>query len=359
MLIFDLVLATRRAEMTGVERYGINLFEAAQRLRPDCVAFVRDTRPFASERGLIRVSSVHGGWARLPLEIRRRGLDAEAVVFPTAPASPLFLASRQRLCRIAHDVFPWSRERAMPWKGRLLYRYGEDLLARRYDWLLGTTEPVAQELRALFRRPDIAACGNAPGLNLDGVEAAPPGAPEQFVLAVGTVEPRKDYARLIDLVEKAPDGAPSVVLVGRAGWGDEIAAIESLAARRPERFLWLRALPDDRLLWLHRRAACFISLSKAEGFNMPLVESAMCGRPLLCSDIAIHRGVAPPWARFAGREARAERLWSEIATAMAAPPSLDAVNDYRRRYGWERVAERLLEFVETPPIGAAERSVAC
>jgi glycosyltransferase involved in cell wall biosynthesis len=232
-------------------------------------------------------------------------------------------------------------------------------MLRRYDWLLGTTEPVAQELRTLFRRDDIDWCGNAPGLNLDGPESRPLGAPDEFILAVGTVEPRKDYARLVDLVEHAPDGAPPVVLVGRAGWGEIVAEVERLAARLPARFVWLRDLQDDGLLWLHRRARCFLSLSKAEGFNMPLVESAMCGRPIVCSEIAIHRNVAPAWACFVQSDMGAEALWSRIGTAAATPPTEPAAIDYRSRYGWGRVAERLLDVVGAARSYKVERMSAC
>jgi glycosyltransferase involved in cell wall biosynthesis len=345
MLIFDLVLATRRREMTGVERYGVNLFEAMRKLQPGVVAFARDTDAFADPTGIITVPNIYGGWATLPLEIRRRGLKATAVIFPTAPASPLFLPMRTPLCRIIHDAFPWSAERAMPWRGRLLYRYGEDLMARRYKWLLGTTEPVAAELRPLFGRPGIDCCGNATGLDVNGQEREPPGVPREFVLAVGTVEPRKDYARLIKLVDSAPDNALPVVLVGRPGWGDAVAAVEDLAARQPTRFVWLRELPDEGLLWLYRRAACFLSLSRAEGFNMPLVESAMCARPVICSNIPIHRSVAPPWARFAFDDSKPSELWCALRAAAAEPPAPQAVDEYRQRYAWERVASRLLEIL--------------
>lgn len=355
MLIFDLILATRRPAMTGVERYGVNLFETMRRLRPDTVAFVHDPRAFADRRGLIETPSVYGGWLNLPRLIRDKGLAPDAVIFPTAPASPLFLFSNAPLCRIVHDVFPWSWERAMPWKGRLLYRYGENLLARRYDHFLGTTEPVAQDLRRLFGRADIDWCGNAPGLDLDGPEQRPEGAPENFILAVGTVEPRKGYARLVDLVENAPDGAPPVVLVGRPGWGDIVGAIEELAARRPERFVWLRGLDDAGLRWLNRRAACFLSLSLAEGFNMPLVESAISGRPVVCSDLPVHRVVAPPWARFVQEDLAAGALWAELRAAQ--PPSAEDVAAYRRRYTWTSVAERLLDIVTSCP--AAERVRSC
>jgi len=343
MLIFDLTLATRRPALTGVERFGVHLFDAVRRVRPDAMALVNSTRAFEDHSGLVAVPQAYRGWFTAPQIVRDLCARPEAVVFPSAPASPLFRTTTMPLCRIVHDVFPWSWERAMPWKGRLVYRYGENLMARRYDWLLGTTPAVAQDLRALFRRPDVDWCGNGPGVARDGPERRPDNVPDAFVLAVGTVEPRKGYARLVDLVDAAPAGAPPVVLVGRPGWGDVVSRVESLAARRPDRFVWLRDLPDEGLRWLYRRAACFLSLSLAEGFNMPLVESASCGRPVLCTDIPVHRTVAPPWARFVDAQEGPDALWADLRAPTSPTPTDSAL--YGERHSWEHVAGRLLEII--------------
>ncbi len=349
MLIFDLVLATRRPEMTGVERFGAHLFQAVKKIAPDSLAFVANPDCLSDQRGLVVAPSVYRGWLTLPQEIRRRGLDPEAVVFPTAPASPLFRPTQMRLARIMHDIFPWTRAATIPWKGRLLYRDIESFMARRYDLLCGGSELVAAELRALFARPDVDWCGCASGLDLETTkEREPCSLPREFVLAVGTVEPRKDYARLIELVENGGEDALPVVLVGRPGWGDIVARVESLAARRPDRFYWLRDMTDDGgLLWLYRRAACFVSLSQAEGFNMPLVEGAICARPVLCSDLPIHRWVAPPWAQFAPAGASPADLWRQIGAARAVKPNAQEVEDYRRRHSWEGVAARLVQLLNS------------
>jgi glycosyltransferase involved in cell wall biosynthesis len=346
MLIFDLILATRRPVMTGVERYGALLFSAMRKIAPDTLAVVRDPSLFSDRSGLIAVDDVYKGWLALPLELRRRGLSPQAVIFPTAPASPLFLPTRHRLLRIAHDAFPWTRAEAMPLKGQLLYRHIETFMAQRYDLFCGTTEVVADDLKAHVRRTDVAWCGNAPCVDFAGAEESEPaGVPEKFILAVGTVEPRKNYARLAALVDAGGPNALPVVLVGRPGWGEITATIERLAAERPKRFIWLRDLSGDAgLLWLYRRASCFLTLSLAEGFNMPLAEAGSCGRPLLCSDLPVHRLVAPPWASFVTAEAPPEELWRRIHAATA--PTAQEVEAYRRRFSFDAIAQRLLEIVE-------------
>lgn len=342
MLVFDLLLATRRPAMTGVERYGKLLFEAVRKIAPDTVAFVHDARPFADKTGLIVANDVARSWLTLPWLIRSQKLSPDAIIFPTAPASPLFRTSNARLCRIMHDAFPWTRSESMKLMGRLLFRDVERFMISRYDRLLATTNPVAEELRALLRRADIEAIGNAPGLDLANITPEPiDGAPAEFILAVGTVEPRKNYRRIIELAAHAPSGAPPIMIVGRPGWGETVAEVQEAARRMPERLIWRNDLVDDgAVIWLHQNAEAFLSLSHAEGFNMPLVEAGICGRAIVCSDLPIHREVAPPWAKFVSCADAPESIWALLSRPAA--PAEGEVAKYRSRFGWEQIAARLV-----------------
>lgn len=347
MMVFDLVLATRRARLTGVERFGVRLFEAMRRLRPDTRAFVRSHDGFVDQSGLIEVNDVFRGWLALPVRARGAAYGASAIIFPTAPASPLFWPSRARLCRIVHDAFPWTRSNAMPLQGRLLYRDVETLMLGRYDCLLGTTEMVAEELRIVFKRNDIAPCGNAPGLDLEGPQTPVPGLPARFWLAVGTLEPRKNYERIAEVVTEEGYDGPPVVIVGKAGWGRVAERIQGASTASLGRLIWLDELTDDSALrWLYRRALGLLSLSLAEGFNMPLVEAASSGAPVLCSDLLIHRRVAPPWANFLETQFDRKAFTRALAATERARPSPEAVEAYSRLYRWEAVAKRVIEFVE-------------
>lgn len=362
MFIFDLTLATRRAALTGVERYGVRLFEAMRKRAPQTIAFAHDLSAFSSRDGVIEVSRPYRDWALLPMLIWAQGLSPEAVIAPSAPPSPLFASAATPLCRVVHDAFPWTRPQSGSRLGRLLFRDVEMLMARRYDLLFGTTAPVAEDLGPLFNRTDIGVSGNAPGLDLaalaalrgdaqetaDACGAPVAGLAPGFTLAVGTIEPRKDYPRLIRLARAAPEGAPPLVIVGRRGWGPVVDELEAARRETPTRLIWLDELTqDDQLAWLYRHAGCFVSLSLAEGFNMPLVEAGVAGRPILCSDLPIHRAVAPAWARFVDHTLAPETLWATVAES--EPPPQDAVAAYGERFSWDGVARTMLERLERQP----------
>ncbi len=119
-------------------------------------------------------------------------------------------------------------------------------------------------------------------------------------LMVGTIEPRKGYAEVLDAFEKLWDAGEKAELwiVGKQGWkAEQLAArLESLSAVRP--LTWYRSIPDDELEDLYRNAECLIAASLDEGFGLPLVEAAHHGLYLIARDIPVFREVCGDSATY-------------------------------------------------------------
>ncbi len=121
-----------------------------------------------------------------------------------------------------------------------------------------------------------------------GAPVATPGHPEltrPYVLAVGTLEPRKNLERLLDAwlaLDPAVRERHDLALVGPRGWDDEtiVGKAEAAGARL------LGRVSDDELRALYAGAAAFAYPSLYEGFGLPVLEAMAAGAPVLTSNVS-------------------------------------------------------------------------
>ncbi|WP_102110284.1 glycosyltransferase family 4 protein [Oceaniglobus roseus] len=112
-------------------------------------------------------------------------------------------------------------------------------------------------------------------------------------VAVGTIEPRKNHALLLDLWDRmaAEEGAgaiPDLWIVGRRGWNNE--AVFARLDASPLRGLRIHetgTLDDGGMAALVQGAAALLFPSHAEGFGLPPVEAAALGTPVVCSPLPV------------------------------------------------------------------------
>jgi glycosyltransferase involved in cell wall biosynthesis len=115
------------------------------------------------------------------------------------------------------------------------------------------------------------------------------GLAEPYLLHVGTLEPRKNLARLLrayGALRAARRDAPALLLVGERGWQYEglFRLVEELHLRDRVRFT--ERVPAADLPALYSAAAAFVYPSLYEGFGLPPLEAMACGTPVVCSNAA-------------------------------------------------------------------------
>ncbi len=107
--------------------------------------------------------------------------------------------------------------------------------------------------------------------------------PDRFALFVGTLEPRKNIAGLLDAYAKLPEGRPPLVLVGGKGWFyDEIfGRVQALGLNNEVRFAGF--VPTEELPFWFNAADLFVYPSLYEGFGLPPLEAMACGTAVITS----------------------------------------------------------------------------
>lgn len=104
--------------------------------------------------------------------------------------------------------------------------------------------------------------------------------PDEFLLYLGNIEPRKNIVELIEAVNHNPD-LPPLVVAGKPAWNYE-QTMQAMEAS--SRTTYLGFVSDDDRAALMQRCALFVFPSLYEGFGFPVVEALSAGALVLTSD---------------------------------------------------------------------------
>lgn len=155
-------------------------------------------------------------------------------------------------------------------------------------------------------------------------------AAENTFLMVGTIEPRKGHADVLEAFDELwKQGRPvNLVIVGKQGW-----MVEKLVRRLSSheqlghQLIWLSGISDGYLQQLYRVSTCLIAASHAEGFGLPLIEAAQRDLPVIARDIPVFREVAGDHAFYFDTSgtglARAIEAWLALHAQQQHPTTAD------------------------------------
>jgi glycosyltransferase involved in cell wall biosynthesis len=288
----------------------------------------------------------------LPRALARTGPDLCHFTNAVAPLHP-----RRPFVLTVHDVSPLLHPEHHPLGRRAVWRTVVPALAARADAVItGSHAARADLLRVLPVAPErvhVVPGAPPPGMARVSDEATLSavrtryGLPSEFVLHVGTLEPRKNLARLVRAMGRVRRlGHPhGLVLVGPRGWRLPDLAGQIERAGLTGAVTFCGYVPDRDLAAILSLATTLAYPSLYEGFGLPPLEAMACGTPVVAGD----RGAVP---EVCGDAALLVDPTDEVALAAALAAMLsneDLRRDLARRgleragnFSWERSAERTL-----------------
>ncbi len=170
--------------------------------------------------------------------------------------------------------------------------------------------------------------------------------PGAYVLSVGTLQPRKNYVRLMRAFAALRPGTLGpgcqLVIAGGRGWLYEDILAES--EKHGDRVRILGFVDDADLPALYRNAALFAFPSLYEGFGLPVLEAMACGVPVVCSDASSVPEVAGDAALLVdpldteGLTAAMDRV---LRDANLRQKLVDRGLAQAARFSWEQAARQL------------------
>ncbi|GGF13979.1 glycosyltransferase family 4 protein [Subtercola lobariae] len=257
-----------------------------------------------------------------------------------------------------HDVVPWTHPETLTPHG-VAWHKAMAKRARKYaDAVVVPTHAVAEELAHYVNFGDrVRVIGGAVSSKLRlpvdaDARASALGLPSSYVLAVGTLEPRKGLTSLIQAMARSDAPELPLVIAGPKGWGDlDVSAVASEAGLEESRLIVLGFVSDEDLALVISRATVFVYPSMAEGFGLPVVEALHFGTPVIHTDVPALMEVADDASIVVPRDDAAglpERLAAAISQVVNHPELAERLRivglDRARAFSWRDSAEKVWQL---------------
>jgi alpha-1,3-rhamnosyl/mannosyltransferase len=213
-----------------------------------------------------------------------------------------------------------------------------------------TADALIQRFPSAAGRVVVAPLGVAPTLvgARGSFEDLPPAG---FVLAVGTLEPRKNLPRLVaayGTLEKEVQSRHPLVVAGALGWetGETLEAIRALG----DRCIVLGYVTDSELAELYSRCAVFCYPSLGEGFGLPVLEAMAAGAAVLTSNISSLPEVGADAVEYADPhdvESIAAGLRRLLSDELRRQELAGRAKLRAQQFSWSRFAETVLATLQS------------
>jgi glycosyltransferase involved in cell wall biosynthesis len=338
---------TRTDHHDGISRYGASLIAAVAKIA-DVSMLISDPRQLAllpdvpytlissplspAELFVARkVNRLNADVVVCPMQTmgtwgRKYGLvlTLHDLIYYEHPAPPGFLPAPVRiLWRLYHKAF---------WPQRLLLNRADVVatISRTTEALMAKYRLTSRPVRIISNAPQPAQQPRDPGIP-----------PEKTLLYMGSFMPYKNVETMIAGMGELP--GYTLHLLSRIT-PRRRAELESLIPAGA-RVVFHNGVTDDEYTELLKRTTALVSLSKAEGYGLPLVEAMALGTPVIASDTPIFREVGGNAAAYVGAESPAE-----FAAAVQELGDTAHWQDVSRRsvaraqqFSWDESARQLVD----------------
>jgi glycosyltransferase involved in cell wall biosynthesis len=282
------------AVQTGVGNYISTLLEALRQLKPSVKFFLYSNRAIEGVEGVaLRTSTpfrrgVIWQETQLPRMVDEDGID---VFWGTNGFLPTFRKLRCPTVITVHDLVhrfaPKTQDKKVLWTRRLFQPRSCRVATR----IVAVSQATAREIKRCYGTKVHAVIHPQVGSRFGPVDRnsvehvlAKYSLPSNFLLTVGTLEPRKNIVNLVYAYLDCLDqqiSLPKLVLAGGSGWLNDDMEHTLTTAEQMGKIRRLGFVDSGDLPALYAGCSAFVMPSIYEGYGMPITEAQFCGAPVI------------------------------------------------------------------------------
>ena len=173
------------------------------------------------------------------------------------------------------------------------------------------------------------------------------GIKKNFILFVGTIQPRKNIARMVEAISQIPE--LELIVVGKKGWQYEGILDSPRKFGVENRVKFLEFVPDEELSELYKNAICFVLPSLYEGFGLPILEAMKYGCPVVTSNTSSLPEAGGDAALYFDPEDSsdiAEKIKKLLSDDKFREDMIEKGYKQAKKFSWEKAAKETLHVLK-------------
>lgn len=268
---------------------------------------------------------------------------------PTVTAPFFFRPLGVKVVMTVHDIIPNLFPKWHPLKRRLYFKYFLKYRFKFVERFITVSENTKKDLINFFNinenKIDVVCAGVSKNYqqNLELNK-------DDFILGVSTLEPRKNFKRLIDAyiyLKEKYNIVEKLYIVGKEGWF--FKGILNIPQKYKQNIIFKGYVSEEELIQLYQTAKLFVYPSFYEGFGLPVLEAMACGCPVITSNTSSLPEVGGDAALYVNPEDTdqvAEKIYQVLSDQNLQNDMSQKGVKQAGKFSWEKCAQETIRVYE-------------
>jgi len=331
----------KHSRITGVERYTIEIIENLKKIAPKNFQIDIIVPPF-------RQKYLHHIWEHTVLPLTARNYD---ILFCPANIAPIWRYSRTKLVVTVHDLSFISFPHSFSKKFRFYYKTLIPYELKTADIIVTISNYIKSEIINTFNISRNKIFTIPLGVNINFFQTPPTYKKENYLLFLGSLNPRKNIKGVIEAFYMLLNKIPHQLWIvgGRFDIFKNDEPCQLVKFIPADRIKLKGYLRDREIIELYRKATLFVFPSLYEGFGLPPLEAMACGCPVVVSNVASLPEVCGDAAYYVDPydvESIAKGIYRVLTDENLRNSLIQKGLERARLFTWEKTAQQILKVFE-------------